>query len=348
MVNKTIVRESILRAAESGNKLLEKYIEVALHSSAHNSDFSCSEYNGLASLLLGVLNKRIETIDKLKMLQSTSDDGEEPINQLLDPLKHLFAKWLTEKLASKETSPIYQEALPPSMIVQPHGALQPEYSSEGEKFNTLNPPMSAYGSKLSFDFLDSLAQNLQEVRQQYSSENDRPASSAYYSHIPFIISIPQGMGSKNSRCLQTRFGQNTPYINKITDKHLADIDEGQLKNEWKRLTFGINLWYKMLQSTTKLDRTLVLTNAVKGLAKKMTHKAPNPTDYLYATIALAQIDLVSDTAEFASYLYPCDTKLFFKLLDLDNALDDSSNFVRRTIDDKWVIYLFSDFKSLLI
>ncbi|TIB89490.1 potassium/sodium eff [Wallemia mellicola] len=264
VVNKKHVRESVLRAAESGNKLLEKYIDVALHSSAHNSDFSRNEYNELSSLILGVLNKRIETIDRLRILKSTSEDGEEPINQLLDPLKHLFAKWLTQKLTSKESSPIYQKAFPPSMIVQPHAALQPVYSCEKERFNSLSPPVSAYGSRISFEFLDSLAQDLL----------------------------------------------------KITDEDLADIDQGQLRNDWKRLAFGINLWYKMLQSTSKLDRTLVLTNAVKGLAKKMTQEVPTPTDYLYAIIGLAQ--------------------LFFKLLDLDNVLDDSSNFVQRTIDDKYI------------
>ncbi|TIC56792.1 potassium/sodium eff [Wallemia mellicola] len=335
VVNKKHVRESVLRAAESGNKLLEKYIDVALHSSAHNSDFSRNEYNELSSLILGVLNKRIETIDRLRILKSTSEDGEEPINQLLDPLKHLFAKWLTQKLTSKESSPIYQKAFPPSMIVQPHAALQPVYSCEKERFNSLSPPVSAYGSRISFEFLDSLAQDLLKVRQQHFSENDKPDNSNYYSHIPFIISLPQGISNKNSgKRLRTRFGQFTPYINKITDEDLADIDQGQLRNDWKRLAFGINLWYKMLQSTSKLDRTLVLTNAVKGLAKKMTQEVPTPTDYLYAIIGLAQVDLLSDMAEFVSYLYPCDTKLFFKLLDLDNVLDDSSNFVQRTIDDK--------------
>ncbi|EIM24195.1 hypothetical protein WALSEDRAFT_30906 [Wallemia mellicola CBS 633.66] len=337
VVNKKHVRESVLRAAESGNKLLEKYIDVALHSSAHNSDFSRNEYNELSSLILGVLNKRIETIDRLRILKSTSEDGEEPINQLLDPLKHLFAKWLTQKLTSKESSPIYQKAFPPSMIVQPHAALQPVYSCEKERFNSLSPPISAYGSRISFEFLDSLAQDLLKVRQQHFSENDKPDNSNYYSHIPFIISLPQGISNKNSgKRLRTRFGQFTPYINKITDEDLADIDQGQLRNDWKRLAFGINLWYKMLQSTSKLDRTLVLTNAVKGLAKKMTQEVPTPTDYLYAIIGLAQVDLLSDMAEFVSYLYPCDTKLFFKLLDLDNVLDDSSNFVQRTIDDKYI------------
>ncbi|TIC05054.1 potassium/sodium eff [Wallemia mellicola] len=337
VVNKKHVRESVLRAAESGNKLLEKYIDVALHSSAHNSDFSRNEYNELSSLILGVLNKRIETIDRLRILKSTSEDGEEPINQLLDPLKHLFAKWLTQKLTSKESSPIYQKAFPPSMIVQPHAALQPVYSCEKERFNSLSPPVSAYGSRISFEFLDSLAQDLLKVRQQHFSENDKPDNSNYYSHIPFIISLPQGISNKNSgKRLRTRFGQFTPYINKITDEDLADIDQGQLRNDWKRLAFGINLWYKMLQSTSKLDRTLVLTNAVKGLAKKMTQEVPTPTDYLYAIIGLAQVDLLSDMAEFVSYLYPCDTKLFFKLLDLDNVLDDSSNFVQRTIDDKYI------------
>lgn len=334
LVDRQHMCKCVVQAANTGNKLLKKYIEVALHSSENVADFTVNEYDNLSKLLLEVLNRRLALIEKLGKLRCCMNNDTYFVNELLEPIKTLFGEWISNKLSAKKGSAIYQSVNPPTMLVQPHGVLLPE-ESPTDVGQTLRLPLSMHGARIACEFTETLAEYVQEIRDEHPSKSSKPENGTYHSKIPFIISIPDTVTRKPfGKRLRRLLGECTPYLSTAVQKDVKDVNEHQLQTEWARGAFGISIWYKMLQTIGKDERTTVLTDAIKSLAEKMSSTTANPLDYLYAVVALAPPDRCYDMAEFLFYLHSCDTKFFLEQLNIDSIVNDSRNFIKRTIKEE--------------
>lgn len=331
-VNRQHVRASILQAADTGNKLLKKYLEVASHSSENLSEFAVEEYDNLSMLLLGVLNKRFELIERLRKLQYGKEAFAEFVGKLLEPMKKLYGEWLVNKLSAKKGSAIYQPANPPIMLVQPHDVLQ-LYDSQIDITQVLHLPPSILGAIVACEFMDTLAEYMQKIRDEHPSNANEPTKTCYYSKIPFVISVPETRKPLGKR-LRRLFEDYTPYLSAIAQEELKNVNGYLLQTEWLRSAFGINFWYKMLQKIGKRERTTVLTSTVKSLADQMSNTKANVLDYFYAVVGLAAPDRCYDMTEFLCYLHSCDTKLFLEQLDIDDILNDTGIFIEATIKEE--------------
>ncbi|TIA99512.1 hypothetical protein E3P96_02904 [Wallemia ichthyophaga] len=333
-VNRQHVRASILQAADTGNKLLKKYLEVASHSSENLSEFAVEEYDNLSMLLLGVLNKRFELIERLRKLQYGKEAFAEFVGKLLEPMKKLYGEWLVNKLSAKKGSAIYQPANPPIMLVQPHDVLQ-LYDSQIDITQVLHLPPSILGAIVACEFIDTLAEYMQKIRDEHPSNANEPTKTCYYSKIPFVISVPETRKPLGKR-LRRLFEDYTPYLSAIAQEELKNVNGYLLQTEWLRSAFGINFWYKMLQKIGKRERTTVLTSTVKSLADQMSNTKANVLDYFYAVVGLAAPDRCYDMTEFLCYLHSCDTKLFLEQLDIDDILNDTGIFIEATIKEEYM------------
>ncbi|TIA86769.1 hypothetical protein E3P99_03578 [Wallemia hederae] len=336
-VNQPRVLEMAKQAASDGNDLLRRYIEVAHQSFEQNADFMYSEYENLSMLLLGVLNKRLVLIERLKNFNLEMESDAACVKDLLEPIKTLYGEWLSNKLKAKEGSSIHDAASPPKTTIQPYGALQPDPDAITSIAESLHPPTSPFGAKTAFAFMDDLAKHLQSIRDGYDSTASDADNSRYCSTIPFVICIPNKLKRRPvGKRLRRLLDESTPFLSAIADNDIKDVNERQLQIDWVSSTFGIHLWYKMLRTVSKRERTIVLSNAIKSLAAKMSSTTANPLAYLYALVGMVQPDSYFDLADFGFYLRSCDVKLLFEQLCISDVVDKAGNFVKASITDKYV------------
>ena len=340
--------KGVMDISSTADRTLSFYIERALKSSKTILNYNGIEYNELSSLLLGVLNARLQIIEQLFSkhftnvddIINTKNDNKDFIDRLLKPIHELYIKWYYNKISSENESPIHEYSDPPKMLVEPNYPLKVVYEgNDMAPFNHLTPSTPHLSLLVASHFLDNLAQSLQLMRNSFVSNTESVhSSSKYYSKLPLHFAFQQHFYRRNNaRTLREIINNHLPYLSSYIDDSLfnSTITNTEKDMNVRGSESEISLIFKTFQLDAH-EKTEFLSNLLEKVKNCICDGATSDIDKLYAYITILSSkdsDIIKSFNNKKLLSYINIDKIFTNFFDNDSQ-EFVNPFVKESLSDR--------------